>query len=83
MAVTKKLASCKSRLVTSHVQAASSRWSAHSIAKGVQKIGDDVSKVLMALWGEFADAILLKVSTTGSKLKNNLIRGSTQIEIKR
>lgn len=69
----------KSKLATRCVEAASSRRSAHSIAKGACKAKDDVNKALMAVSREVANVSKWKVSITGSELKDGSKRVSTQI----
>lgn len=77
---TEELISVSSKLVTSCVESANSRWSAHSVAKGVSKVEEDVSNALKAMSSVVTDATRWVESITGSELKNALKQVSTQIE---
>lgn len=60
-AVKEKLASVKAKLFASRVEGDDSRWSTHTIAKGASKVEDDVSRALIVVSGEVADATKQKL----------------------
>lgn len=80
-AAREELASVKSKLSASRVEGASCGGSAHSITNGASTAVDDVSKALMAVLGEVADATKRKGAIIDLKLKQALKRVWPQIEM--
>lgn len=79
-AVTDELTSVELRSAASRVEDTSSPWRLHSIAKSASKFEDYVSKVLMAVPGETANATTRKVSIIWMELKYALKQAPAQIE---
>lgn len=75
------LASVKLELAACRVESANSCWSAHSVVEGLNKVGEDVSNALMAMYEKATHAAEGKVSITGLDLKDALRRVSSLIKI--